>query len=233
MHADASQNGIFEVLLNSDKHPYFQQDYDHTEQANLKKLYQLSQNQLLWFSSKHPVQAINQLLDMYANAPAQGLVSSDYAMQHLKARWQEIQQTNPDLYQFAAFDTALSLTFLRYLSDLHYGRVPPQLQGFRLEQKKIIDLPSAIYGAIQIDAVNTLAADMEPKLKPYQLLKAALVKYRRLALYFQKPLHFELDQSLNPDQWSTEVSKLHLYFDALNTPLDQPIIANNNTDNFY
>jgi murein L,D-transpeptidase YcbB/YkuD len=78
-------------------------------------LYQLNQNQLLWFSSKHPVQTINQLLALYANASAQGLVSSDYASQYLAAQWQNIQQSNPDYYQFAAFDTALSLTFLRYL----------------------------------------------------------------------------------------------------------------------
>jgi murein L,D-transpeptidase YcbB/YkuD len=63
-------------------------------------------------------------------------------------------------------------------------------QGFHLQQKKIIDLASATYGAIQIDAVNTLVADMQPKLKPYQQLKTALIKYRRLARHFKQPLHF-------------------------------------------
>ena len=232
-HADTTHDAIFEILLDSNNHPYFQQNYKHTEQASLRKLYRLNQNQLLWFSSKHPVQTINQLLEHYANAPTQGLISNDYAYQYLTAQWQNIQQNNPDFYQFAAFDTALSLTFLRYLNDLHYGRVPPQLQGFRLEHKKIIDLASAIYGAIQIDAINSLVADMQPKLKPYQQLKTDLVKYRRLAQYIKEPLHFELEDSLHPGEWSREVSKLHLYLDALNTPIEQPFKPSNNTDHVY
>ena len=232
-HADTTHDAIFEILLDSNNHPYFQQNYKHTEQASLRKLYRLNQNQLLWFSSKHPVQTINQLLEHYANAPTQGLISNDYAYQYLTAQWQNIRQNNPDFYQFAAFDTALSLTFLRYLNDLHYGRVPPQLQGFRLEHKKIIDLASAIYGAIQIDAINSLVADMQPKLKPYQQLKTALVKYRRLAQYIKEPLHFELEDSLHPGEWSREVSKLHLYLDALNTPIEQPFKPSNNTDHVY
>lgn len=233
LHAETAHDAIFKVLLESNSHPYFQQPYSKTEQSNLKKLYQLNQNRLLWFSSKHPAQTINQLLELFANAPAQGLISSDYTTQHLATQWQNIQQNNPDLYQFAAFDTALSLTFLRYLHDLHYGRVSPQQQGFRLPQKKIIDLASALYGAIQIDEVNDLTVDMEPKLKPYQQLKSALIKYRRLAQHFKPPLHFELEESLHPGDWSKEVSKLRLYLDALNTAIELPIITANYTDHIY
>lgn len=233
LHAETTHDAIFKILLESNSHPYFQQSYSKTEQSNLKKLYQLNQNQLLWFSSKHPVQTINQLLALYANAPAQGLISGDYATEYLVTQWQNIQQNNPDYYQFAAFDTALSLTFIRYLNDLHYGRVPPKLQGFRLEHKKIIDLASALYGAIQIDEVNALVVELEPKLKPYQQLKSALIKYRRLAQHFKQPLHFELEESLHPGDWSKEVSKLRLYLDALNTPIEFPIITANNPDHIY
>jgi len=176
VHANSTHDTTFQILLNSDRHPYFNGAYNNNEQSSLKKLYQLNQNKLLWFSSKHPVQTIDQLLELYANAPTQGLISNDYAWQYLATQWQNIQQNNPDFYQFAAFDTALSLTFLRYLSDLHYGRVPPQLQGFRLEQKKTINLASLIYEAIQTNTINSLIADLEPKLRPYQQLKTALVK---------------------------------------------------------
>jgi len=233
VHGETTHDAIFEILLGSDNHPYFNETYIKAEQTSLKKLYRLNQNQLLWFSTKHPVQTINQLLELYANASEQGLISNDYASQYLEAQWQKIQHSKPDFYQFAAFDTALSLTFLRYLSDLHYGRVAPQLQGFRLKKKHSIDLASAIYEAIQIDTVNTLVAELEPKLEPYQQLKAALVKYRRLEQYFKKPLHFELEDSLRPGDSSNEVSKLHLYMDALNTPINAPIKASNYTDHTY
>lgn len=223
IHAGTLHDAIFKLLLSSDKHPYFIQPYSDTEQANLQKLYQLNQHQLLWFSSKHPVKSINQLLEIYANAPSQGLISSDYAEHYLKEQWQKIQQSNPDYYQFAAFDTALSLTFLRYLHDLHYGRVLPQSQGFRLPEKNDIKLASAIYDAIQIDAISKLAKDLEPQLKSYQLLKAALIKYKRLNLHFQQALHFELEESLHPGDSSSIVPKLQLYLYAVNTPITQPI----------
>ncbi|MCK5871082.1 MAG: L,D-transpeptidase family protein [Methyloprofundus sp.] len=233
VHADTTHDAIFKVILSSNSHPYFNETYSSTEKTKLKKLYKLNQNQLFWFSSKHPVQAINQLLALYTDAPTQGLISSDYAEQHLKTQWQNIQHSNPDFYQFAVFDTAFSLTFLRYLNDLHYGRVPPQLLGFRLQQKKIIDITSAIFGALQINAISSLIEDLEPKLKPYQQLKVALAKYRRLDQYFKKPLHFKLERSLRPGEWSTEVSKLHLFFEALNTPFELPIKTHTITSNTY
>jgi len=232
-YADTSQEAIFKMLLNTNSHPYFSQAYTNSEQKDLKKLYQLNENRLLWFSSKHPLKNINQVLNIYSSAPTHGLFSQDYAESYLRTQWQKIQQTNPDLYQFAAFDTALSLTFLRYLKDLHYGRIPPKLQGFRLAEKPTIDLASALYGAIKIDQIDDLAEDLQPKLRPYQQLKIALVKYRRLAQYFNQPLHFKLKKSLRPGEWSREVSKLHHYFDALNTPIDQPIILGDNADYYY
>ncbi|WP_428353249.1 L,D-transpeptidase family protein [Methyloprofundus sp.] len=233
LYAASSHDALFEVLLDANSHPYFQQPLDSSEQAKLKKLYQLNENQLLWFSSEHPVKTINQLLELYAAAPTQGLNSDDYAYQYLKSKWLNIQQSNPDFYQFAVFDTALSLTFIRYLKDLHYGRVAAKLQGFRLDPKKNIDLASAIYGAIQIGALDSLVADLEPQLKPYQQLKTALVKYRRLAQQFKQPLHFALKESLHPGDWSSEVSKLRLHLNALSTPIGQAIEPSIDSNNVY
>lgn len=233
LHAESTHDAIFEVILNTTNHPYFKQAYNNTEQQNLKKVYARNQKQLLWFSSKHPVHIINQVLAYYTEAPEQGLISSDYASHFLREQWRKIQQTNPDFHQFAAFDTALTLTFLRYLNDLHYGRIPPQELGFHLPKKNRIDLTSALYRAIQMNELHLLVKKQEPKLEPYQHLKAALLKYRRLALYFKNPIQFDLERSLNPDEWSIEVGKLHLYLEALNTPIDQPIIVPDKTDNLY
>ena len=143
VYADTTHGGI-NFLLNSKTHPYFLKPYTDKEHETLKELYQLNQSQLLWFSTKHPVQAIDQLLELFTNAPTQGLNTADYASHYLKAQWQKLQQSNPGLHEFAIFDTALSLTFLRYLNDLYYGRVDPSQLGFDLPEKNNINFASHI-----------------------------------------------------------------------------------------
>lgn len=221
-------------ILSASSHPYFSEPYTDKEHDALSKLYQLNQNQLLWFSARHPVLLINQLLELYADAPQNSLISADYASDYLKTRWQTIQQSNPDFHEFAVFDTALSLTFLRYLNDLHYGRVNPENIGFSLQRKNAIDLVNHLYSAIKTGSIIELADRMEPKLPPYQQLKKALAKYKRLQHYFIKqPVHFSFRQALRPGDWSTEVSKLQHYLNILNTGLDQAIPTKNTGTNSY
>jgi len=223
-------------LLQANSHPYFINAYSLKERETLQSLYQLNEYQLLWFSVKHPVQTINQLLNLYANAPTQGLIAADYAYIKLEKQWHTLQKSKPSLSQFLAFDTALSLTFLRYLNDLHDGRVPPERQNFYLKPKSAIDLVSRIYTAIKTESVFELAQNMEPKLHPYQQLKIALKKYRHLNAQLKEPVHFNFDRTLRPGDWSTQVGKLQNYLNALNSPSLTPKIETNQntkTNNTY
>ena len=236
-NADSKHSAaITQSLLQANSHPYFVNAYKLKELVALRSLYQLNENQLLWFSVKHPVQTINQLLNLYAVAPTQGLIAADYAHLKLKKQWRTLQQSKPSLQQFLAFDTALSLTFLRYLNDLHDGRVPPEQQNFYLQPKSAIDFVSRIYTAIKTESVFELAQNMEPKLHPYQQLKIALKKYRHLNAQLKEPVHFNFDRTLRPGDWSTQVGKLQNYLNALNSPSLTPKIETNQntkTNNTY
>ncbi len=220
-------------LLNANTHPYFLQPYTDKEQQTLKQLYYLNQNQLLWFSAQHPVNTIDQLLDLLADATEQGLNNSDYASDLLRTKWQKLQQSNPGYHEFAIFDTALSLIFFRYLHDLHYGRIVPDQLGFSLAEKKRLNFASRIYGAIQINAIKRLVDDMQPKLIPYQQLKQALAHYRRIHQHFGQSLYFNFSRTLYPGDWSTDIPKLDYYLTALDTPVDQPITEDIKTTHIY
>jgi len=215
---------ITQSLLQANSHPYFVNAYSLKEQKALQSLYQLNENQLLWFSVEHPAKTINQLLTLYADAPEQGLIATDYAHLKLEKQWHTLQQSKPSLSQFLAFDTALSLTFLRYLNDLHDGRVLPKNQKFHLKPKSAIDFASKIYTAMKTESVFELAQNMEPKLHPYQQLKIVLKKYRHLNAQLKKPVHFNFERTLRPGDWSTQVSKLQDYLNALNSPSLTPKI---------
>jgi len=232
-YADIAHSVEINFLLNSKNHPYFLKPYSREEYRTLKKLYQLNQNKLLWFSSDHPVQTINQLLELFSNSTNQGLINTDYASQYLKTQWQTLQRSNPGFHEFAVFDTALSLVFLRYLTDVHYGRVIPKEHGFRLQRKRAVDFATHIYGAIQTNSIIAFAESMEPGLIPYQQLKAALKKYRRLDQHFSQPIIFYFKRTIRPGDWSTQISELNNYLDALNTPMNQPIVSDIKADNTY
>lgn len=232
-HAGTTGNTLINIslLLNSKNHPYFFKPYTDPERITLRELYQLNQNQLLWLSNGHPEQAVEQLLELFTNAHTQGLKSTDYASDYLKIQRQKQQQSSSSLHELAAFDTALSLTFLRYLNDLHHGRIPPSQLGFGLPEKNIINLTSYLYDTIQTGNVNALAEQMEPKLIPYQQLKKTLAKYRRLNKHFVQAVHFDFKQSLHLGDDSPQIAELEYYLDALNTPDNQTIAAKTASDN--
>jgi murein L,D-transpeptidase YcbB/YkuD len=217
-----------QALLQANSHPYFVNTYNLKELKALRSLYQLNENQLLWFSVKHPIKTINQLLDLYADAPTQGLISADYAHLKLKKQWRILQHSNPPLQQFLAFDTALSLTFLRYLNDLHVGRIPPPQQNFYLKPKSAIDFATRTYTAIKTESVFKLAQNIEPKSHPYQQLKIALKKYRHLNAQLKEPVHFHFERTLYPGDWSTQMGKLQNYLNALSSLNSASKIESNN-----
>jgi murein L,D-transpeptidase YcbB/YkuD len=220
-------------LLSAPAHPYYNTALTQYEHNSLQSLYQLNLNQLLWFNTDHPVPRINQLLTLFAQAPIYGLNSNDYATELLTEQWRRLQQSTPSFYEFAVFDNALSLSLLRYLHDLHYGRVDPKPLGFHLPDKKTLHLSNRIFNAVQTNSLNRLVTDIEPKLIPYQQLKIALKKYRRLNHYFIKQPFFRFEQSIHPGDWSTQISVLEHYLDALNTDLKQAIPPPQKPNNTY
>ncbi|MCK5354692.1 MAG: peptidoglycan-binding protein, partial [Methyloprofundus sp.] len=224
-HAASSDNRLvnFSLILNSKNHPYFLKPYTEQEHITLQALYQFNQNQLLWQGHRHSPDMIEQLLELLNNAALQGLNKEDYASHYLNSQWQKLQQATANVHQQATFDTALSLIFLRYLNDLHYGRVDPKQLGFSLAEKNPINFSSHIYDSIQTDSIHTLAKLMEPKLLPYQHLKKSLAQYKRLNQHFVQAVHFDFKQSLHPGDSSPQISDLEYYLDILNTPENQPI----------
>ena len=118
------------------------------------------------------------------NAAVHGLNPANYDSQTLARRLGTADKPGPDAVTRAAlYDTALSLALLRFLHDLHYGRVNPQGINFnlKLREKKLVDLPALIHEALTEGTIAQLPALVEPKLKQYQKLKRALSRYRKLA----------------------------------------------------
>jgi len=212
---------------------YFKKIQTKEETETLVNLYQLTNQQLLWFNVESPITRINQLLTTFSLAKDQGLNPADYNIKKLNAHWLKLLQGNPSFVEFSNFDQALSLTFIRYLNDLHYGRIDPKSIGYHLPKKEYSDLAKPIFSALQNNTIDTLIGNREPNNDTYKKLKIALKKYNELNALWNLPLEFYFEESLRPGDWSTQVSSLRNYLNLLqSTPITSNQISTPPDNNY-
>ena len=82
----------------------------------------------------------------------------------------------------AEFDMGLTTVALRFLNDIHFGRVDPRQAGFDISFER----PPLSYGRIlsELSTASDIApvlASLEPSFTHYLLLKESLARYRSLA----------------------------------------------------
>src|SRR6516165_2184943 len=155
---------------------------DYGAAQALRTVYAQRDNALLWSRDGHLTTQARALIHELQQADSYGLERRDYAAERLRNLAESPAGTEADAGRWARFDVQLSGTALRFLSDLHYGRVKPAAAGFNLQgTREPMDLPAALTGlAAASDVVQTIGA-LEPPFKHYALLKSALAKYLDLA----------------------------------------------------
>ena len=144
-----------------------------------KTLYESNQYQLLWANPNNDQQQTQTALDLLANASLQGLDPIDYDVPTLKKELTNLTSAQPQ--QLAYFDAALSIAMMRFLHDLHEGRVTPQTLNYswKFSDAPPLNAAEAIKQAITRNELTQLPEKFEPKVKQYQLLKARLADFRR------------------------------------------------------
>jgi len=151
------------------------------ERAALRTLYQPVH--ALWLDpSGNPTTEMEDALTVLRSADTDGLQPVDYFVEPLGVLMARIDTRSASTDDLARADVTLSAGMLRYLRDLHVGRVEPQTLGFRLERSPDQpDLVARLRAAIAEGRAARLADDLRPALAQYRLLQGALVRYRALA----------------------------------------------------
>ena len=187
-------------IITSKHHPYLLRSDFQNRAEDIEVLYKMTGNKLLWLGNAQAKKNIVDVLNLLENASANGLNSTSYDTRTLQQRLPLALSIAPDNYkQLALYDTAISISLLRFLHDLHYGRVNPKDINFnlKLREKKLIDLPALINSSLAQGTIGQLPELVEPKLKQYQKLKQVLATYRMLA---KDPVPFQLfvNKSITP-----------------------------------
>lgn len=115
-------------------------------------------------------------------ADSKGIHAEDYDAGRWSSRVTEIDAGNATPKRRAEFDLALTVNAMRYVSDLHIGRINPAQVGFKLEvEHKKYDLAELLGRLSTSDRVAAELDAVEPQYEYYRALQEALGRYRGLA----------------------------------------------------
>ncbi len=146
----------------------------------LQKLYEPTGFAPVWVQGTTPSPQARAMIDLFAHAWQKGLEPDDYDA----SRWaQRLESLNGSGGDPAAFDVALSVCAMRYVSDLHIGRINPRHLQFDLTvEAKKYDLAQFVRDKLlPASDVPAVMREVEPPFNTYRRTEEALVRYTTLA----------------------------------------------------
>lgn len=154
-------------------------------QPLVEKFYVARSYDPAWVRDGKPTPQATALTALFADAAQKGLKPEDYDASHWSQRVQQLATGHGTTDEEAQFDVAMTISAMRYVSDLHVGRVNPQSLNFDIDvpaKRAAFDLPAFLSGQI-IDAADVSVAidTVEPQNAMYAALEKALAQYLDLA----------------------------------------------------
>ena len=151
----------------------------------VKEFYDSYGNSLPWVRGMEPTPQARQIIAILLQADQKGLSAEDYDGPRWSARLAKLKPTasQPSEADAVQFDAALTVCVMRYISDLHIGKVNPKHFDFGLDvQAKKYDLPQFVKADV-VDAPDVAAvlAQVEPPYPGYQRTIQALHAYLQYA----------------------------------------------------
>ena len=181
--ADTAVSQTLSTIIEAAHHPYLTwPDFPHY-QDELEALYAPSDYGLLWLENGRVSNQAREAITSLSEADVHGLNPVDYDAGRLVAHLDSIDgDRRYQEAELALIDAAISVGYLRYLSDLHIGRVNPENLhfGFNVEQK-MLDLAATVATAIERNEVSETVARVEPGFPQYDRMRKHLADYRALA----------------------------------------------------
>jgi murein L,D-transpeptidase YcbB/YkuD len=136
----------------------------------------------VWLSNNGPTQQAQTVIDVLRQTDSKGLNAEDYDGSRWADRLARLRQS-PTPADQARFDAALTVCAMRYISDLHIGKVNPRHFKFNLDvARKKYDLPLFLREKL-VNSVDVRAEldQVEPPFAGYKRTQKALQEYLELS----------------------------------------------------
>jgi murein L,D-transpeptidase YcbB/YkuD len=178
-------------LVESERHPLLTWPDITRYVGVLKEASGADADGLFWFEDGRPHRALDGAIQAVGQAQAHGMEPSEFDAQTLATRWQQLQAgSGASAAEWAAFDTAVSVAVMRYLSSVHQGRVDPRVVGFDydLASRRLDLLPTLRSARDEAGGLPAAVDRVKPQFPVYDRLRAALARYRRAASAGEPPV---------------------------------------------
>lgn len=173
-------------------------------------LYQGSNFAPLWLNADgQPTPQALAVIQVLESSRQKGLIPDDYDAARWSGRLAALK-SKADPVREANFDAALTVCALRFISDLHIGRVNPKHFKFGIDiQNKKYNLPQLVaQDVIHTANVQTILNQAEPPYAGYQRTEVALQRYLQLAAKGDGPLLPDVTKTVAPGETYAGVSQL-------------------------
>ncbi len=161
-------------------------------QPKVQAFYVSRENDLAWEDDLKPTTAAKQLIQMFKDAANKGLEPEDYDASRWDVRLQQLEKiradhdTSDDAQKAVAeFDIALTVSAMRYLADIHLGRINPQTLNFDIDvpaKRAAFDIVKLLNEQVVGNSdVTSVVSGIEPQNPIYKADLAALTQYIALA----------------------------------------------------
>jgi murein L,D-transpeptidase YcbB/YkuD len=146
--------------------------------SHLTNFYHPSGYKPAWIHDGEPTTQAVELIRILQDADREGLLAEDYDASRWADRLTLLKSPHQSADE-ARFDAALTICIMRYVSDVHIGRINPQHLGFEFDvSHKKLDLPHFVRERLVNGAdLRSELAKVEPPFPSYQRLRAALLHY--------------------------------------------------------
>jgi len=172
-------------------------DFTH-DRSQIERFYEPTGYALAWTRGGEATRSAKSIVEVLQAADETGLNAEDYdgsrwadRLAALRSGSRPPSETDLTRFDLARFDLALTVSVLRYISDVHFGRANPGLYhtGFDLDdgqdglagfvRRHLVDAPVDA----PVDAIDAKAVldGVEPPFAGYRRAKAALQRYLLLA----------------------------------------------------
>jgi len=146
----------------------------------LQKFYQPGGYAPVWTQGNTPSPQALAMIDQFRNAWQKGLEPDDYDASRWDTRLQGLKSSSADR---DAFDVALTVSTMRFISDLHIGRINPRHFEFDFDSdQRKYDLAQFLRERVlPASDMSSVIDSVEPPYPGYKRTKQALQTYVQLA----------------------------------------------------
>jgi L,D-transpeptidase YcbB len=170
--------------------------------------YEASSYAPLWLNGDQPTSQASGMIKAFDTSAQKGLIPADYDAGRWAARANALKGSTDE--KRAEFDAALTIAAMRYISDLHIGRVNPKHFKFGIDvAAKKYDLPGFVtQKVVNASALQAVLDGVEPPYDGYRRTEAVLQQYLQLTAKGDGPKVPGVTKTVAPGEAFTGTAQL-------------------------